>query len=70
MHCDTAIRTLCWEAKAHQLPQAEEAVLQSTDYAATIRRTFQYDGLQGAVESLPLEKRFKLASVKDVRPPH
>ena len=41
---------------------------QSTDYAATIRRTFQYEGLQGAVEALPLEKRFKLNSVKDVRP--
>ena len=41
---------------------------QSTDYAATIRRAFQHDGLQGAVDALPLERRFKLSNVKDVRP--
>ena len=41
---------------------------QSTDYAATIRRAFQHDGLQGAVDALPLERRFKLSNVKDVSP--
>ena len=42
--------------------------VQSTDYAATIRRAFQHDGLQGAVDGLPLERRFKLQNVKDVSP--
>ena len=66
-----ASKGLCKDQKLmEQLQQLdwEAPCVQSTDYAATIRRTFQYEGLQGAVEALPLEKRFKLSNVKDVRP--
>lgn len=42
-------------------------MLQKTDYAGLIRRTFQDEGLAGAVSKLPLEKKFKLEIVKEVQ---
>ena len=39
---------------------------QSTDYAGYIRRAFTSEGLQGAVQKLPLERNFKLDHVKEV----
>ena len=39
---------------------------QSTDYAGYIRRAFTSEGLQGAVQRLPLERNFKLDHVKEV----
>lgn len=40
---------------------------QSTDYAGYIRRAFASEGLQGAVQRLPLERNFKLDHVKEAR---
>lgn len=40
--------------------------MQKTDYAGVIRKTFQDEGLAGAVSRIPLERKFKLDSVKEV----
>ncbi|KAK9826828.1 hypothetical protein WJX81_004888 [Elliptochloris bilobata] len=40
--------------------------IDSTDYAGYIRRAFTSEGLQGAVQKLPLERNFKLDHVKEV----
>ena len=40
--------------------------LQKTDYSGLIRRILQDEGLAGAVAKLPLERKFKLDSVKEV----
>jgi hypothetical protein len=41
--------------------------LQTTDYAGYIRRAFMDEGLMGTVAKLPLERKFKLEHVKEVR---
>lgn len=41
--------------------------MQKTDYSGLIRRILQDEGLAGAVQKLPLERKFKLETVKDVR---
>ena len=41
--------------------------VQTTDYAGYIRRAFMADGLMGTVAKLPLERKFKLEHVKEVR---
>ena len=42
-------------------------VLQSVDYSAFIRQAFNGDkGLAGAITKLPLEKKFRLQTVKEV----
>lgn len=43
--------------------------MQKTDYAGLIRRTWQDEGLAGAVAKLPLERKFKLETVREVRHP-
>lgn len=41
--------------------------MQKTDYSGLIRRILQDEGLAGAVAKLPLERKFKLETVKEVR---
>lgn len=41
--------------------------VQKTDYSGLIRRILQDEGLAGQVQKLPLERKFRLDSVKDVR---
>lgn len=42
--------------------------MQSVDYSAFIRQAFNGDkGLAGAITKLPLEKKFRLQTVKEVR---
>lgn len=40
--------------------------VQKTDYSGLIRRTLQNEGLAGAVQKLPLERKFKLETVREV----
>jgi hypothetical protein len=42
--------------------------VQKTDYSGMIRKTLQDEGLAGAVQKLPLERKFKLETVREVRP--
>ena len=63
-HCST-LRGALW--KQRLAGQSAPILLQKTDYAGLIRRTFQDEGLAGAVSKLPLEKKFKLEIVKEVR---
>ena len=45
----------------------ERCCTQTTDYAGYIRRAFMHEGLMGTVAKLPLERKFKLEHVKEVR---